>query len=216
MIARMALVSAIIFAVAFGATIARPPAVPVAQPPDIEGLLPDQFGDWTRISLGAAILPAEIELGPGEAVAYRAYRDQAGRVVTLVAAYGPPRGDSVRLHRPESCYVAQGFAINDRQVDHVRLGGIIAPIVRLRTENTTRREAVTYFLRDGDAYVAHASGHEMLNVKRGLQRITDGALIRLSSDGVSDAVFEMHSSFVREFTSALSPAAREVFLVYES
>ncbi len=212
MMARMAFVSAIIFVVAIAAAVVQPPP-PVARPaPDIEAMLPDQFGDWTRIVLGAAILPSEIDLGPGEAVAYRAYRDQAGRVITLVVAYGPPLGDSVRLHRPESCYVAQGFSISNRQIGQINVGEGLAPVVRLKTENTTRREAVSYLLRDGDAYVGHVSGHEILNIKRGLRSVSDGALIRVSSTGASDAVFDVHSAFLEAFTGALSPTARAVFL----
>ena len=216
MMARTALVSAIIFAVAFGAAIVRPASAPTMPDRDIGALLPEHFGDWTRIALGRTILPAEVELGPDEAVAYRAYRDRAGRIVTLVAAYGPPLGDSVRLHRPESCYVAQGFAIADRQIHQVTIDGSTAPIVRLRAESTTRREAVSYLLRDGDGYVEHVSGHEILNIKRGLRSLSDGALIRLSSEGASDTIFEMHNAFMEEFTSALSPAARDVFLAHSS
>lgn len=214
MMARMAWVSAIMFAVAFGAAIVQPPSAPTVPDRDIEALLPDHFGDWTRIGIGRAILPAEIELGPGEAVAYRAYRDRAGRIVTLVAAYGPPLGDSVRLHQPESCYVAQGFAIADRQIHQITIDGLTAPIVRLRAESSTRREAVSYLLRDGNAYVEHVSGHEILNIKRGLRSYSDGALIRLSTAGRSETIFELHSTFFEEFTSALSPAARDVFLAH--
>lgn len=216
MMVRMAIVSAIIFAVAIGTAIVRPTVAPTRPDRDIEALLPDHFGEWSRIALGRAILPAEIELGPGEAVAYRAYRDKAGRIVTLVVAYGPPLGDSVRLHQPESCYVAKGFSIVDRQVHQVTIDGSIAPIVRLRAESTTRREAVSYLLRYGDDYVEHVSGHEILNVKRGLSSFSDGALIRLSTAGASDTIFELHIQFIEEFTSALSPVARDLFLAHGS
>jgi len=110
----------------------------------------------------------------------------------------------------------KGFAIADRQIHQVNLEATIAPIVRLRTESTTRREAVSYVLRYGDAYVDHVSGHEILNVKRGLRSFSDGVLIRLSSEGDSDTIFELHNAFIEEFINALSPAARAAFLAHSS
>jgi len=179
--------------------------------PDIEAMLPDAFGDWRQVMLGVAILPAEAELGPGEAVAYRAYRDDAGRTITLVAAYGPPLGDSVRLHRPESCYVAQGFAIRDRSVASIEIAGRKTPIVRLRTEDSLRKEAVSYWLRDGAAYVSSAPGRALLDLKRG--KGADGALIRVSSHGDGAAAFVLQSEFLKDFANALTPAARRIFIV---
>jgi len=213
MIHRMAFVSfmMLIAAAAIGAVSAPAPAT--VTPPDLERLMPEQFGEWSRVQLNAAILPAEAELEPGEAVAYRAYRDGAGRIVTLVAAYGPPLGDSVRLHRPESCYVAQGFAIRDRKVSKLKILGGVTPVIRLNTENTVRREAVSYWLREGRGYVDSAPGHELLSLRRGLSVQPDGALIRISSNGDGAAAFALHDDFVQSFTAALSPQAREVFLV---
>ena len=210
----MILVSAIIFAVALGAAILRPAPPPVTSAPNIDAMLPERFGEWRQVALGRTILPAEMKLGAGEAVAYRAYRDKAGRIITLVAAYGPPLGDSVRLHRPEACYVAQGFAIKERWIEQLELNDSIAPVVQLRAENATRRDAVSYLLRDGDAYVVHESGHEILNVKRNLRGFSDGALIRISSEGDSDSQFVMHGAFIKEFAGALSPTARKVLLAH--
>jgi len=211
MIVRAAFISAIMMAVALGTALVRPPPVVVSSP-DLEAMLPEAFGEWRRVKLGAAILPAEAELQTGEAVAYRAYRDHAGRIITLVAAYGPPLGDSVRLHRPESCYVAQGFAIAARSVKPLRLGDGTTPVVRLNTQNTTRNEAVSYWLRDGDAYIDHAYGRGVLDVIRGFSSASDGALVRVSSKGASKTAFDMHEDFMRAFVDALSPEARALLM----
>ncbi|MEL7486131.1 MAG: exosortase C-terminal domain/associated protein EpsI, partial [Pseudomonadota bacterium] len=113
---RTIVVSAVMALVAAASAIVAPPSREIAAAPDLERLLPDAFGAWRRIPLQDTVLPPETNLSRGEAVAYRAYRDDLGRVVTLVAAYGPPLGDSVRLHRPEKCYAAQGFLVKERAV----------------------------------------------------------------------------------------------------
>jgi len=208
---RAAIICAMMIAVSLSA--ARVDQAPSAQivAPDIDAMLPDAFGDWRRVMLSAAILPAEAALEPGEAVAYRAYRDGAGRTITLVAAYGPPLGDSVRLHRPESCYVAQGFAIRDRSVAAVEIAGRKTPIVRLSTEDSLRKEAVSYWLRDGAAYISSAPGRGFLDLKRGGG--ADGALIRVSSHGDGAAAFMLQSEFLKDFANALTPAAKRIFIV---
>lgn len=208
MLARAIFLSVMMVAASVATALVRPAAPSKVASPDLESMLPSAFGEWKEIKLGEAVLPAEIDLGPGEAVAYRAYRDRVGRVVTLVAAYGPPLGDSVRLHRPESCYVAQGFAIESRSVAPLPLGASLAPIIRLETQNTTRAEAVSYWLRDGDAYVDQAIEHGLLELMRGVSAPSDGALVRVSSTGAGKAEFDAHSRFLQEFADALSPEAR--------
>ena len=163
-----------------------------AAAPDLDAILPDDFGVWRRVPLTDAVLPPESKLGPGEAVAYRAYADDLGRVVTLVAAYGPPLGDSVRLHRPETCYGAQGFAINAR---HVGAAGDI-PVVNLDAQSSARREGVTYWLREGDDFSVRAAA--------------DGALVRVSSTSADRPQFELHKEFLEDFAAALGPDARRL------
>ena len=214
MILRMAFVSFLMVATAL-ATVAVQPRMPqqeIVAAPDLEAMLPDEFADWRRVFLSEAVLPTESDLGADEAVAYRAYADEAGRVVTLVVAYGPPLGDSVRLHRPEACYVAQGFVIKDRRIESLTLSGDELPVIRLVTENSLRNEAVSYWLRDGDAFVGSAAGHEILNLKRGLAGTADGALVRVSTSGVGEAAFELQEIFLQNFADALDPDARALLM----
>jgi EpsI family protein len=184
--------------------------------PDLEALIPAGFGRWAALDVAAAVLPPEAELGPGEAVAYRAWRDPAGRVVTLVIAYGPPLGDSVRLHQPETCYRAQGYTVQSKTNDVLEAGEEEIAVVHLDTEKALRPEAVTYWLRDGDAYVRNEQGHELLFFRRGLAAPTDAALIRVSSKGEGKSAHELHEAFLSDFVGALSPEARALFLAEPS
>jgi EpsI family protein len=180
--------------------------------PDLDSILPDQFGAWRRIALSNAVLPQEVELGPGEAVAYRAYADDLGRVVTLVAAYGPPLGDSVRLHRPESCYVAQGFTILDREESEIDLDGKATAIVNLWTQSPSRREAVSYWLRNGPAFTTRAAQSQWFSVFRESRKPLDGALVRVSTVNGRDALFDLHRDFLIEFATALPPEGKALLL----
>lgn len=179
-----------------------------AQAPDLDAMLPEAFGVWRRVSLADAVLPAESRLGPGEAVAYRAYADDLGRVVTLVAAYGPPLGDSVRLHRPETCYGAQGFAINTRAIG---AAGPI-PVVNLDAQSPARREGVTYWLREGGDFSVRAADSQWRRLTRGLGAAADGALVRVSSISADRPQFDLHQEFLKDFAAALQGDARRLLV----
>lgn len=209
---RVILIAAMMLAAAAGTAAVEPAPAKINPAPDLQSMLPESFGDWRRSPLSDAVLPREFEFGPGEAIAYRAYVDGAGRIVTLVAAYGPPLGDSVRLHRPESCYVAQGFEVRTRETEELDFGGLRATIVRLRTAGPTHDEAVTYWLRSGPAFVTSASTTQMFILREGRRGALDGALVRVSSRGDDPVLFELQREFLAEFASALSPQARTIFL----
>lgn len=184
--------------------------------PDLEELVPSTLTGWQSVDVSSIVLPAELELVDGEAIVYRAYQDIAGRLVTLVAAYGPPHGDSVRLHRPESCYVAQGFTIDDRVVGTLNTDAAVIPIVHLQTRKLLRGEAVSYWLRDGDAFVADASSRQWLSLQDGLGTRTASTLIRVSSastgDNDSQAAAQRHNEFLSAFVAELSGDAYALFI----
>lgn len=189
----------------------EPAAQGIAAAPDLEAMLPDAFGAWRRVEISQAVLPPETELGAGEAVAYRAYKDDLGRVITLVAAYGPPLGDSVRLHRPEKCYAAQGFEILARSDSALPLRGRDVPVVNLDTKSPARNEAVSYWLRDGDAYTTTSADNGWRRLKGGTGPL-DGALIRVSSAYGDTPQFDLHEEFLTEFSAALSADAAATLL----
>ncbi|MDZ7626789.1 MAG: EpsI family protein [Parvularculaceae bacterium] len=206
---RRSLFVALLMALAGAASGAvAPRALAPATAPDLDALLPEAFGPWRRMTLADVVLPPESTLGPGEAVAYRAYRDDLGRVVTLVAAYGPPLGDSVRLHRPETCYGAQGFAINARSIG---AAGAI-PVVNLDAQSPARREAVTYWLREGAQFSVRAADSQWNRLFRGAGAAADGALVRVSTISADRPQFDLHKEFLEDFTAALPQEGRRLLL----
>ncbi|MEL6790117.1 MAG: exosortase C-terminal domain/associated protein EpsI [Pseudomonadota bacterium] len=191
-------------------------AAQMPAPPDLETLIPAAFEGWSGVPLSDAVLPPETTAGPGEVIVYRAYRDGWGRVVTLVVAYGPPASDTVRLHRPETCYVGQGFSINNQSRAAVETASGTVPINRLMARNAARREAVSYWLRAGPSYATSAAAHQWINLQQGFGRRADGVLVRLSSFGSNEAEFALHDRFTKDFVRALSPAARQVLLTEQN
>ncbi len=180
--------------------------------PDLDAMMPDAFGSWRRIALADAVLPSEQSLGPGEAVAYRAYRDDIGRTVTLVAAYGPPLGDSVRLHRPEACYGAQGFAIRATSIAQVRMEARTVPVVNLDAQSPARREAVTYWLREGAGFSVRAADSQWQRLAGSLSTPVDGALVRVSTISADRPQFDLNEAFMADFAAALGADARALLL----
>lgn len=213
---RILFIAALLALAGAATTAVRPTAPAVREAPDLEAMLPEAFGGWRRIALSDAVLPAETELTPGEAVAYRAYEDELGRVVTLVAAYGPPLGDSVRLHRPEACYVAQGFAILSRAERDLDFGGRAVRLVDLDAQSPSRREGVTYWLRDGDSFTTKASDSGWRRLRRGAATPLDGALLRVSTLSAEAPQFDLHGAFLGDFAAALGPDARRTLLGEEA
>lgn len=183
----------------------------VVEAPDLSALLADEFGSWRRVTLADVVLPPEAKIGPGEAVAYRAYADDLGRVITLVVAYGPPKGDSVRLHRPETCYRAQGFDISGRSVGTVGVPGRNVPVVRLDANRFGHREAVTYLLRQGDRFPTAETQRQLFSILGG-SMAQDGVLVRVSTANSATPMFDLHDRFISDFIASLDVDARQLVL----
>ena len=218
MIVRALFISLIMVIGAMTAGAIAPTYRETVRAPDLAALMPEAFGEWTPLEIADAVLPPEVDLGPGEAVIYRAWTDRAGRMVTLVAAYGPPLGDSVRLHRPELCYRSQGYSLLTRELAALEVSPEdVVQTIRLDTQKALRPEAVTYWLRDGDNYVVNAQDHQLLFFHRGLSDVHDGALIRVSSKGEGSAGnFALHERFLRDFVEALPADGRALFLASDA
>ncbi|TXD80330.1 EpsI family protein, partial [Mitsuaria sp. TWR114] len=100
-------------------------------------------------------------------------------------AWGERQRQDVKVHRPEVCYPAQGFALR-----RVEAGPPIATEGRARPVPTTELlaeargggfEAVRYWIRIGDNYGGDGLGARWYILNEGLAgRIPDGILVRAS------------------------------------
>ena len=71
--ARAAFIAVLMLLASVATAVVTPRAsVGAVAAPDLDAMLPEEFGVWRRVALADAVLPPESKLGPGEAVAYRA------------------------------------------------------------------------------------------------------------------------------------------------
>jgi EpsI family protein len=157
---------------------------------DLERMIPKEFGAWKQVETGIIqmdLVPrdgAERTIDqPYDQALTRTYVRNDGAVVMLALAYGRTQRQEVKVHRPELCYVAQGFEVHARSRVMVKLAhDLEIPAYRLLTQSRQRLEPVTYWIRIGDRITANAWESRFEIFRRGLQgRIPDGILVRTSS-----------------------------------
>ena len=201
--------------VSLGTTALLPRITPAAEmlAPDLAALLPEQFGDWRARPLAAVIRPAEDIAGQGTATLYRTYQDSTGRVVTMVVVYGSARGDAVRLHQPEICYRAQGYAVSNLVRGQLAGAAYHLPVTTMIAEQSLRRDAITYWVRKGDRVVRNEAGQQLQNILAGFGRSTDSVLVRVSSRTLAPAQsFDLHQEFIKALLAELPPATAQLLV----
>ena len=206
--------------VSVGATLAmpKPQVVSKSQIPDLEALLPSTFGRWT---VDRSIVPLEVPADMAQMLATiydrtvsRTYVNDAGERVMLSVAYGANQSRALQLHKPEVCYVAQGFRLAELRPGQWSAGGFSIPTMHMVTSMGARVEPVTYWLRIGDDIARGWLEQNKVRLKYGTRGlIPDGLLFRVSSIGGDPAKgFELQRRFVDEMIKEMNPAAKKVIL----
>lgn len=184
-------------------------------PLDLEAMIPSHFGVWAADS---TVQPIQAE-DPGvqslvdsvyDALLSRSYTDGNGNLVMLLVAYGSDQTGRLRVHRPESCYAAQGFMVK-RSSDVPMLEGTQIEVKRLVASLGSRNEPITYWIRIGDQNVKSLWGQRLEQLRYGLTgSVPDGVLFRVSS--YSDdprRAYELQDRFVRDLFAQMSPKDRD-------
>jgi EpsI family protein len=181
----------------------------------LEALVPTEFGHW-RVDSGVIPIAPTPDVQEnlnklyGQIVS-RTYVNDRGERMMLVVAYGGDQSDSLKAHRQEVCYAAQGFAIHDVHRDVLNVQGESVPLVRMHAQNDKRSEPVSYWFTMGDQVVIGRLDRLLAQIGHGLAgRIPDGLLVRVSnvSRDVS-ASYVAQDDFMRALLSTLTPAARQ-------
>jgi EpsI family protein len=101
---------------------------------DLESMVPKAFGDWTYVPSAISQVDLSVRRDGEEGtntrvydqVLMRTYRNAQGQSVMLALAWGRQQRQEVKIHRPELCYVAQGFRIeSSRPIDALGDGSVI-------------------------------------------------------------------------------------------
>ena len=189
--------------------------VAVANPGfQLEALIPAQFGAW-RVDAGVIpIAPTpdvqqNLDKLYGQIVS-RAYVNDRGERMMLVVAYGGDQSDSLKAHRQEVCYTAQGFTVRDVHQDTLNASGASVPLVRMHAQKDDRSEPVSYWFTMGDRVVIGRLDRLIAQIGYGLVgQIPDGLLVRVSSISKdAPASFAAQDEFLRGLLGAVSAPVR--------
>jgi EpsI family protein len=181
---------AMLFA-AIAAYVLTPQRSVQAATPDLETLVPTSFGNWkeipspyVQVSLATHNPEAPSRDQPYDAVLMRTYATAAGSNIMLALAYAGEQRQDIKIHRPEVCYPAQGFEVIEQQAAAFPIVGSALPVsgTRLLVRNRQRLEAVSYWIRVGEAFPRSAWAMRAQIFRAGLAgQVSDGILVRASS-----------------------------------
>jgi EpsI family protein len=191
--------------------------------PDLEKVIPKDFGRWHLVPNVGLVTPSE----PGAYLARelsariysqevaRGYADAAGNVIMFLVAYGPVQNYRLKSHLPEVCYGAAGFRVSSKTVTQLSYQDGTAPLTvsRLIAQKERRFEPITYWMKVGGDVATGVFDRQIARMKYGLRGIIpDGALIRVSTVGLSEtASYELQDQFIHDLLAALSPRDRKFF-----
>jgi EpsI family protein len=203
-----------------GATLAmpKPQVTSASQIPDVEGLLPQRFGNWDidRNIVPLAVSPEVAELLSTiyDRTVSRTYVNRKGERIMVAVAYGANQSRALQLHKPEVCYSAQGFRIRDVHKANWLAGGVNIPTMHLVGQIGSRVEPVTYWMRIGDEIARGWYEQNLVRLKYGTRGyIPDGVLFRVSSISPdSAAAYELQRQFIDEIMGVMTPEGRDFFL----
>jgi len=189
-------------------------------------LVPQSFGEWRELKSSAATVdpraqrPGETDPeAPYDDVLTRSYVNTRGEVVMLALAYGRNQRQEIKIHRPELCYIAQGFAVLRNADTRIPMSGF-APVdgTRMLVSGAGRSEAVSYWIRIGDVFSRSAWKTRAHIFRQGMQgRVVDGMLVRVSqivpdAANTGDERFAVQEQFLSDLVRAVPASARRLFV----
>ena len=170
---------------------------------NLASLVPERFQNWHSIpdvQMVTAQDPNSLERELYSEVLTRAYADNDNHIVMLLLAYGPSQTDRLQLHRPEICYVANGFQINNITRATIEISTSKLAVRRLLATRAERSEYITYWMRIGNKISNSVFDRQLIKLEYGLKGIIpDGLLVRTSVVGSSGpAAYLVQDQFVKD------------------
>lgn len=152
----------------------------------LDQAFPKNFGSWKMVESGfsSIVNPQQTELIGSlyTQILGRTYKNTNDDSIMLSLAYGEEQKGEVEIHRPEVCYVAQGFVIKRHEPSTIEVKNISISMQHFTAVNNNRIERVTYWIRIGDDIVASGLNQKLSRVRHGMRGlIPDGLLFRISS-----------------------------------
>lgn len=184
----------------------------------LDQIIPRRFAGWTEQPSNALIRPDdEDDLAARlySQVVGRVYAHSSGAAVMLLIAYGDTQNDLLQLHRPEVCYPAFGFQVEDSRKVAIPLASAVSlPARGLTATSTQRTEQILYWTRIGEHLPTDNREQRMAKLEDQFAGIIpDGVLVRLSlvSDNAAEAL-AINRRFASDMIYAI-PAANRAMLI---
>lgn len=189
----------------------------VADAPDLESAVPEMIGAWRHHSADGVVLPPADELSERlyDGVLARTYVAPGRPPVMLLIAYGAMQEYERQLHRPEGCYPAAGYALDQVAVTPLSLAtGPDIPAVTMTARREGRREQILYWTRIGDSYPTDEWRERIVILRAALGgNPVDGVLVRLSTPMADTAsALPLLRMFNSELLLSLKSAGRRLLL----
>jgi EpsI family protein len=187
-------------------------------PGGLEALIPKKFGAWKADESQVAQvvspdLQAQLNVLYSDTLS-RVYVDSNGARIMLSLAYGVDQGRSLKVHKPEVCYIAQGFRVGETEKSSFNVRGKDINVMRLVATQDSRVEPITYWIRSGDDIVRGFVEQNISVIKAGLRGyIADGLLVRVSSiDQDRASAFAIHDRFLKDLVAETNPEGRKMLV----
>lgn len=138
------------------------------------------------------------------------YVNDGGYWIMLSIAYGDDQRESLRAHKPEVCYPAQGFTLKRSEPHPLATSYGTISARRMLASVYQRQALIIYWRTIGSRSVDGGWAEKPAEIKVGLTgRITDGLLFRVSSIGPDPPrAWRKQGEFVGQLLAALPPAER--------
>ncbi len=176
---------------------------------ELEAMIPHNFGDWRIDSSVRLVAPApDVQANLNkiyDQILSRAYINSRGERMMLSIAYGGAQDDTLKAHRQEVCYSAQGFSISGLVHTSLAFGQSTIPVTRMMAVQGERSEPVTYWFTMGDQVVLSRPERLIVQLKYGLSgEIPDGMLVRISNLSTEpQRAFHSQEEFVHDLIGGM-------------
>lgn len=195
------------------------------QTASLEQQVPLAFGEWKALPTGYQQMALSVaadgqrsEEQPYDQVVMRTYRNDHGEFVMLALAYAKQQQQEIKIHRPEICYQAQGYQAGPKQeLDLPQVDGKGIPGQRFFMSSSSRREAVSYWIRVGNDYPRSGTGARLSILEHGLHgQIPDAILVRVSSivatPEEAPAAYQRQERFLADLVHAMPASAARLLI----
>lgn len=182
---------------------------------DLENMIPKQFSGWY---VDDTTTPIQVSPDVQERLDTlysqlfsKTYLNAKGQRIMLSIAYGGNQGnDEFQVHRPEYCYAAQGFKLQESFEDVLTLSSGKILVRRLEATQESRVEPITYWITIGDKATLPGLGRKIAQLKYGLTgRVPDGMLVRVSSiSNDRKEAYRQQDAFINELVKAVPPSEK--------